>query len=299
MINIGFYIINIIIAVFTLFLIFIYIKSDLFKSIAFYFNIFFCFVITLDNALRLIPVKDTNISDPTNWCKAQAFLLSFLDKLFITSITIYSIINYTIMILPKLYEEKMKLIYCSLIAINICISLVLTIIFYLNGLSNTSFEHRFCYIKTNDSTKKLIDTIYTFILLLIDIFCLIRILIKINSLIKQWNIHRNESKKKLYGHFWRFLIDLFLNIITFGYLLLLINKKLPFGQAIIKDLIYILLGLGAELFFTINSVFFKEAMRIITCNKCERFRRVDERIESLTSDEIDSINEEENRDTIY
>jgi hypothetical protein len=290
MLTFGFFLLNIAIALFTFFLILVYVISDLFKSMPFYFNIFFCIVISLDNAIRLIPVEDEKVEDPSIWCRVQGFSLSFFDKLFLTSITIYSIINCIIMILPKLYEKKMKLIYIILILLNICFSLGLTILFYQQGMSDTSMDHKFCYINTKESIKITVDTIYTIILFLIDVICITCILIKICKLMKKWDEKRNESKRKLCNHFWRFLVDLFINIITFGYLFLLINGMLPFNEAIVKDFIYIILGLITELFFTINDEFIKEAMRIITCNKCDKFKKKDENVERLNSGEIE-INE--------
>ena len=295
MLTFGFFLLNIIIASFTFFLILVYLISDLFKSVPFHFNIFFCIVISLDNAIRLIPVEDVNIENPSIWCRVQGFSLSFFDKLFLTSITIYSIINYIIMILPKLYEKKMKLIYIILILVNICFSLGLTILFYLQGMNDTSVDHQFCYVDTKGPIKKSVDTIYTIILFFIDVFCIISILIKMCLLMKKWDEKRTESKRNLCHHFLRFSVDLFINIITFGFIYLLINGKLPIDKAIVKDYIYIILGLITELFFTINWEFIRETMRIITCNKCDKFKRKDEIAERLNSDEIE-INEALNND---
>ena len=65
------------------------------------------------------------------------------------------------------------------------------------------------------------------------------------------------------NHWLRFIIDLIINIIAFGYVLLLISKILPKSE--IKDLIYIILCLVVELFFSIN----RTLIRYITCQKEE------------------------------
>ena len=70
-----------VIVAFNAFLIFIYIKSK-FNSFPYYFNIFFCVVISLNNIIRLIHRnigEDTD--DVTTLCKIQAVLLTLFDKL--------------------------------------------------------------------------------------------------------------------------------------------------------------------------------------------------------------------------
>ena len=65
----------------------------------------------------------------------------------------------------------------------------------------------------------------------------------------------NESPDKVSSikfHIFRFCFDICINILLFVYILLIINKALPF-DSFVKDLIYILLCLIIEMFFTINS----------------------------------------------
>ena len=299
--DIIFFIINIVIALFTILLLFIYLKSPSFKSIPFYFNIIFCIIITLDNGLRLIPAE--KLED--TWCKIQGFLLSFFDKLFITSITIYSIINYIIMVNPKCYDNNKNLLYFILILINIIISLILTIIFFCQGMSKSSLDHGFCYINTSNPIKITLDAIYTILLLLIDLFCIIRILTKLSTLLRESDIQNNENrKKKFHHHLYRFIFDLILNIITFGFLFFLIMKWLTFldgkdgENKIVKDIIYILLCLINELFFTINSELYKEGMRIFTCNKIEKFKKqnADEKLYPKENEDNDGDDGECNSD---
>lgn len=296
--DIIFFIINIVIALFTILLLFIYLKSPSFKSIPFFYNIIYCIIITFDNGLRLIPAE--KLED--TWCKIQGFLLSFFDKLFITSITIYSIINYIIMVNPKCYDNNKNLLYFTLILINIIISLILTIIFFCQGMSKSSLDHGFCYINTSNPIKITLDAIYTILLLLIDLFCIIRILTKLSTLLRESDIQNNENrKKKFHHHLYRFIFDLILNIITFGFLFFLIMKWLTFldgEKKIIKDIIYILLCLINELFFTINSELYKEGMRIFTCNKIEKFKKqnADEKLYPKENEDNDGDDGECNSD---
>ena len=269
------YILSAFITLFTIFIIVIYLKSKSLKSYPCYFNIYFCFIITFDNVIRLIKAeKNEDPTHPTTSCKIQAFVLSFFDKLFLASITGYSIINYIIMIFPKIYGEYTAKIYIILVIIGIILSLILTILFYSEGISNSTLKNDdICYVKTSDGLKKVLDSIYTALLLLIDLFCIIRVLITINKLIKENQQKNNLQKiKKFKYHFWRFIFDFCLNIITFGFVLLIVLKLLEDLQnkdSSIVDFIYIMLCLISELFFTMNGELLKEIIRTITCNKWE------------------------------
>ena len=54
-------------------------------------------------------------------------------------------------------------------------------------------------------------------------------------------------------------------MITFIYVLLIINKLLQFLIGYVKDLIYILITLAVELFFTINTELIKYIKKIFHC----------------------------------
>ena len=83
----------------------------------------------------------------------------------------------------------------------------------------------------------------------------------------------NRSKNMTY-HICRFCFDIFINIILFVFVILLINKVLP--DNIGKDLIYIIICLIIEVFFTVNKEFIKETKRIITCQKINEEKQDDD-----------------------
>lgn len=272
--NIFLYIISGLIAAFTIFLFIIYLISKKLRSYPCYFNIYFCIIIALDNIIRFIPAdKNETVENASILCKLQAIFLSLFDKLFIISITSYSIINYIIMIHTKVYSEHTGKIYIILVVVSFCLSLGLTLLFFSKGISNSNLEDAVCYVKTGDNLKRITDSIYTCILLLIDIFCITRILIKIRQYIMDCELKNNMEKKgNLKRHFWRFLIDLLINFITFGFVFALINKWAQFKDKHVKDIIYIIICLINELFFTINEESFNIIMRVLTCNKVEKFQ---------------------------
>ena len=177
------------------------------------------------------------------------------------------------MVRTKLYSEYTLRIYIISIFVGIIISIVLTIIFYTEGISVSNLKDNVCYVKTGEPLKQILDSIYNGILLLINLFCIIRILFQISRIIKDCELKNNDQKKKnLKSHFWRFIIAFFLNAITYVYIILLINKKVSFGAHQVKDIIYIILCLINELFFTIHEETYREMMRILTCNKIDKYK---------------------------
>ena len=291
--------ISFIIALFTILIICIYSQGESFKSYPCYFNIFFCVVITIDNLIRLLHLSpnspDATLDDASTMCWMQAIFLSFLDKIILNSITIYSIIHFLGIHMQIFYEQNFKKIYIILVIINLRLSSLITLVFCLKGLSLTS---EICYPDTKNNTKKILDTIFTCVLLFIDIICISLIIYGVCRLSRTYKESKDAMKMKASRKYiCRFIIDLLINIIVFGYILLLINKMVFFidkEHKYMKDVIYISLCLIVELFFTLNSELSKELMRLLTCNKVEKFKK-----KELPEDERLSDAEEVENEDIY
>ena len=272
---IGSYIFNLIIIIITLFLIFIYIKTKDLHSYPCYFNILLSLSISLDNILRLIPFFEDDFGAKPNdriGCKIQGFLLSMFDKLMLTTMTIYSIITYCGMIFFNFYKSHEKCLYITLTIFAILISLTLSIIFMLNGVTNYDDV---CYVKAekgeNDDeelvvNKKLIDIIATSILLAINIYCIIHTLVYLLQQYKDLKTNEEKKAKKYLNHFWKYLADLILTILTFLMVLLIIMDKF-FDNDNVISMSYVGCSLLVVIFFTINMRVLKEAKRIILCQK--------------------------------
>ena len=257
-----------VIVAFNAFLIFIYIKSK-FNSFPYYFNIFFCVVISLNNIIRLIHRnigEDTD--DVTTLCKIQAVLLTLFDKLILALVCSYSIIHYLGMFKQDFYREHEKLVFIGLGSFSLIISIISTIIFVNQGYSHHS---EYCYASTSNNLKKIVDSIITSILFVISLASLIIILINIIQMKNNMEATNSPDRSaNIKYHICRFSFDIGINILLFVYILLIINKKLSFFKSFAKDLIYILLCLIIEMFFTINSEFIKETKRILTCEKINK-----------------------------
>ena len=252
------------IVVFNIFLIIIYIKSK-FTSYPYYFNVFFCIIISLNNIIRLIhrnlgdDGEEENIS---GICKVQAIFLTLLDKLILTCVCSYSIINYLGTSKPEFYNAHVKIVFIILGIFNLVISIISTIIFINQGYSHHS---EYCYASTSNDVKKVADSIITGILFFISLICLIVLLVNLIQLKRKFDSDNSSEKaSSVKYHIFRFCFDISINIILFIYILLIINKAVPF-DSFVKDLIYILLCLIIEIFFTMNAEFIKEAKNILTC----------------------------------
>jgi len=250
------------IVLFNIFLIFIYIKSK-FNSYPYYFNIFFCVTISLNNIIRLITGERKADEEASAACKAQAIFLTFSDKLILACVCSYSFINYLGMTRTEFYKNKEKVIFIVLAVISILISIISTIIFISQGYSTHS---HFCYADTSNSVKKISDSIITGILFGVSLLCLIILMVNIIKLKNTLESESSGRSSNIGYHLCRFSFDIIINIALFIYIFLIINKTLSWGS-IAKDIIYIILCLIIEVFFTVNKEFIKETKRILTCQK--------------------------------
>ena len=286
MASLPLYIISGIITFITIFLIVIYSLNKNFRSYPFFFNIIITLSITIDNLIRFIPAaKGDNIGseDKSVLCLIQAFTLTVFDKLMLTLMTVFSLISYLGIFHQSFYKSNEKLVFIILPIISLIICIVCAIIFYMQGTTNKS---EFCYVVNENDIKKVVDSIVTGILFIINLFCIIRILSRIISLRNQnLDVGREESFNH---HLIRFSFGLGINLIVFVYVLLIINKVLPSGLGFIKDLIYILISLMVELFFTINHELIKYIKKIFKCGN-----DIDDNGNLVPNDDLsDTINDE-------
>ena len=268
----------VLIIIFTILLIVVYIKdrnlniktndSNKLQLYPFYFNVFFCVIIVIENAIRLIPesigVDPSYEKGEANFfCSLQAISASLFDKLLLSNMTIYSIVNFLCVFLSDFYKNHLKQIYITSILVGFAFSLGLTIAYAREGIS---YKDMVCSIHTRTNLKIISDSIYTSILFAINLFCLISLIIYLYLLRKSYKKeNKKDQYKKSSDFFYRFLFDLLINIGAYIYILLSVNKV--FARGTYKDIIYILIGLTVELFFTLNRTLFEAFIRTVTCNK--------------------------------
>lgn len=237
-------------------LIVFYCADRKFRDYSSKFNILFTLILAFDNFIRLIPgarddnqdSKDMNQEEGT-FCKIQAFLLTVFDKLMFTLMTSFSFISCIVLSYKEEYKNKNKekRLYFFSILISVILSIVSSIIFYAQGISDRSV---FCYVETKSPVKQWVDSVITIILFIINFICIIIVLIQLNKMKKEkWNSAQNES----YNYdFKRFIIGLIINIMIFVNVFLLIIKLMPF-DGYVKDIIYILLSFFVDLYIIVNN----------------------------------------------
>ena len=217
----------------------------------------------MNNIIRLITSDRKHDEEVSAICKVQAIFLTFSDKLILACVCSYSFINYLGMTRTEFYKNKEKVIFIVLAVISILISIISTIIFISQGYSTHS---HFCYADTSNSVKIISDSIITGILFGVSLLCLIILMVNIIKLKNTLESESSGRSSNIGYHLCRFSFDIIINIVLFIYIFLIINKTLSWGS-IAKDIIYIILCLIIEVFFTVNKEFIKETKRILTCQK--------------------------------
>ena len=258
--------ISILISIIAVFLIIIYLINRKFRSYPYYFNIIFILVIAVDNIIRLIPGEIDSKGDETIGCKIQAFTLTLFDKLMLILMTIYSIFAYLENFQNFFYKPNEKIIFIISTSGSFVLSLILAFIFFFQGIEKSEY----CYVESN-TLKNIVDSSITGLLLLISLFCLISLLINIKQIKQEReNDPENEQgKEQVDFYLVRFIGALIMNLLTFGYVIILINNLIKFKKDFIKDLIYMLLSLSVELFYTIKIELINQVKKMVTCNKGE------------------------------
>jgi hypothetical protein len=220
----------------------------------------------LNNLIRLLPGReDENEFKTSTGCYIQGIILTVLDKLMLTQITSYSVIYYLGSFHSEIFEKHKMLIFLLLSEIGFAISMILATVFSFKGMSVSS---QYCYVRTRDNTKYIVDTIITTLLWATSVFCTLRLLINLVKIKKEVAVFNRKADSITY-HTCRFSFNLVFNVLIFLYVDLLINKKLTWMIDWLKDFIYIFLSFVGEIFFTINSEVWKESKRILTCKKAE------------------------------
>jgi hypothetical protein len=256
--------ISVLITISAILIVIVYAKSKIFHSYPYYFNIFFMLTIMLNNLIRLIPGREEeNEFDTSVRCYIQGIILTVLDKLMLCQITSYSVIYYLGSFHSEFFERNKMMIFLILSEAGFAISMILATVFSFKGMSVSS---QFCYVRTRDNTKYIVDTIVTTLLWLISVLCTLRLLLNLIKIKKEVAVFNRKADSITY-HTCRFSFNLVFNILIYLYVDLLINKKLTWMTDWTKDLYYILLSFIGEIFFTINAEVWKEAKRIITCKE--------------------------------
>lgn len=221
-----------------------------------YLNIILSSAIAIDNLSRLIKTNEGNFL-----CYCQAFILAIFDKLILTTITVNAYLTYKGLSDNEYYMGNISFFFYLLNSISFFISLGLSITFILGGTD--SYEN-VCYVHADDF-KETIDSIVTFILYIVFLFCNIKSLILLIKNVKELSLTNNSPRAHLL-HFYRMIASLYISSLLFLVSLLIINDSLFINDNFI-DLCYVITCLIIDLFYTMNKIVIKESLKICCCKK--------------------------------
>ena len=252
-------ILNIIIGLISFYLLILFIKSKDLHSYPCYNTMIISLIILIDNAFRLVPTK--NYSDQIQYI--QAFTLTFLDKLLLTTMTSQILIFYLGMVKAQFYYKHEKAIFFSTLGTAIIICGVLTTFYILiGGKKNHEDINHYFYCGSN-YLKDIADPIFD------SIFLLINICYSIDLLIYVFKKKKEETNGEIdefgYGKkFFKFLVMLIVNSATFTLSFLIIFHIIPMEYI---DIIYLIICLIIDVDYNINEVIKKETQKIFCNNR--------------------------------
>lgn len=246
------YILNVIIIIITLYLLFLLIRSKSFKIFPCYNITILSFIILIDNILRLYKFFE----------KFQAFLLTFLDKALLATITSQSIITYLGVCWTNMYfkGKNEKIIFMTTFIIGISISAVLSLI-YIICIGTTEYP-AYYYCDDDGKYKRIGDSIFNGIFLFVNFFCCLFLLIFLTKKKKEASLGIIDDLDYTHHHT-KIALMLTFNSLIFIESFLIVYNKFPFEEV---DLIYLITCLIILLYYTINKIVINETMRIF-CRK--------------------------------
>lgn len=249
-------IINIILILISFYLLFLYIKSKTLRSYPCYNFIIISFIILLDNILRLIPIP--NDKDLLKYI--QAFLLTSLDKLLLTTISAQTLITYLGVNKSNFYYAHEKMIFFSTLFISLGIALIL-------GGAYMSFDlvkYGIYWYCSDPFGKVLTDVIFNSIFLFLNTIFTLLILIYFS--IKKEEATKGYIEDLEYKHYFTKILFMFIvNSLAFIESYLIIYDKLPVPDNYI-DLVYLITCLIIDLYYNLNRKILKETLKIF-CKK--------------------------------
>ena len=262
-IDIVTYIFTVFTVLISFYLLFLYLISKEFHKIQCYNIIIISIIVFVDNTLRIIPMDIYILRH------IQAFLLTFLDNLLLTTITCQALTLYFGVCHTKLYYKREKIIFIISSLIGLLTSIILTTLFMIignsekgeGGITNYDNSSIYFYVIGTDF-KALADSIFNGVFLFFNLFFSIVLLIFITRKRKQASLGIIEDLD--YGHHnLRIILMFIVNSFMFVESYLIIYDKMPSD---IIDLIYLISCLLVDLYYTINKIIIKETLKIF-CKK--------------------------------
>ena len=251
-------ILNVVFVLISFYLLFLFIKSKELHNCPCYNMMIISLIILIDNAFRLL--HSSNYPEILQYI--QAFTLTFLDKLLLTTMTSQTLILYLGIVKTQFYYKYEKVIFFLTLIVEILICCVLTTLYIIFG-EKTDYKEKNKYFYCGMSDfKDFADPIFDSIFLFINIIFFVNLLAYFSK--KKKEALKGETEDLDYGkNFTKFLIMFIVNIITFVESYLIIFNKIRIEYI---DIIYLSTCLVIDLAYNINDITIKETTKIF-CKK--------------------------------
>jgi hypothetical protein len=256
--NISTIVLNAVIGLISFYLLFLFIKSKDLHDYPSYNTMIFSLIILIDNAFRLFPAN--KYSELIQYI--QAFTLTFLDKLLLTTMTSQAFILFLGMVKTQFYYKHEKAIFFLTLSSAIVICGVLTTFYILiGGKKNHEDINHYFYCGSN-KLKDIADPIFDSIFLFLNIYYFMDLLVYVFKKKKQES--NGEIEDSGYGKkFEKFLLMFIANSVTFTVSYLIIFHIIPMQYI---DIIYLFICLIMDVVYNINEATIKETRKTFCIN---------------------------------
>ena len=276
------YIINIIVAIFmaiiTLYLIILYIKSESFHTYSCYYIIIMSAVILLDCLLQFIPASFGGQGEYEGWEFLKDLVTIFFDKLILTISTMQIIVIYMAVIHSNYFISNERKVFIGGIVISLIISGGLAAIYSSirwvtlpSGITiydeneNDDEKGEESYKRT--VARKVIEIIFCIVLFIANVFCLGVVLGHISKKRKEAKEGINDNSFDYEKQLTRFLVILFINVIAILVSGIIMNLKLVKEY---DEIIYLVVCFAIDLCYSINKTLYKETLKLFKIHKYDK-----------------------------
>lgn len=242
----------------SIYVLFLYIKSEQFHSYSCAYIVILSISILVDNILRVIPIGRQAHINALSYI--QAFILTSLDKYILLALTMQVFIIYLGIMKTNFYYNHKKKIFFITFFSGLGLSFLIGGLFLINGTNYYGIYH---YAADTDA-RKIFDNIFNSVFLFLNTFFCIIIIINIclrKEEIEKEMASEDYSERDLKRIILIFIANSFIYVESF----LIIHDKMPVNVDCI-DLVYIITCLLINLIYAINKIVIRETKRIF-CKK--------------------------------
>ena len=238
-------------------------KSN-YSSFSFCNIMWLCFILLIDNLIRVIDTRQLDKKIQT----AQAFALTYLDKIIIAIISIINLYDCLMKTREECYLKHQTKIFWITLGFTRLVNIALIGYYFIisPGITNykdDNYEGNIYYYHKSSDVKVILDI--AFDLFFLGLSLLIIIIMLISNLKKQCEVLQGEREDNNYCI--RSIYYLFLLIINLGLLIesiFIIMMKIDFK---IVDLIYLSSCLIVDLFYAVNKITISKLLECFSCKK--------------------------------